>query len=65
MSNSFLCCLQVDVYETFFNPKLETYVLNVRVEYKIGKNRTKKEIKILHESVRAHAAHSFNLTLKL
>ncbi|XP_055318112.1 probable phenylalanine--tRNA ligase, mitochondrial [Sitodiplosis mosellana] len=55
----------VEVYDTFFNPKLDTYVINIRVEYKLGRKRTNKEVKSLHASARAHAANNFNLTLRL
>ncbi|XP_031626381.1 probable phenylalanine--tRNA ligase, mitochondrial isoform X1 [Contarinia nasturtii] len=56
---------KVDVYDTFYNSKLNTYVLNLKVEYQIGRHRTKDEINSIHNSARAHAAHNFNLTLKL
>lgn len=57
--------LQVEVYDTFFNPKQEAYVISLRVEYKLGQSRTRREVKGLHESARAHAAKNFNLTLRL
>lgn len=61
----FFCGLQVEVYDTFFSSKLDAYVINLRIEYKLSQNRTKREVKSLHESARAHAAHNFNLTLRV
>lgn len=56
---------QVQISETYFHPRLESYILSVKVEYRMGQKTTKREIKNIHESVRAHAAHNFNLTLRL
>lgn len=56
--------LQVKVFENYFHPDLATYVLNIAVVYKKGQQTTKRELKNIHNNVRAHAAHTFNLSLR-
>lgn len=56
---------KVAVVETFYHPKYETNIINVQVIYKRQKNRTKRDIRAIHQSVRARAAHNFNLILRL
>lgn len=61
----FISLFQVEVYDTYFHPKHETYIVNIKVTYNITKNRTKENIKNLHSSARAHAAHKFDIELRL
>lgn len=56
---------QVKVYDTFYHPSMEAHTLSVRVVYRLGQKKSKREIKNIHESVRAQAAHNFDLTLRL
>lgn len=56
---------KVAVVETFYHPKYETSIIHVQVIYKKQKNRTKRDILAIHRTVRARAAHNFNLTLRL
>lgn len=60
-----LLIFQVKICDRFFHPNLDTYLFSVKVVYKMSTKRTKQDVKNLHESVRAQAAHNFNLTLRL
>lgn len=61
---SFWLFLQVKLFETYFHPDLESYILNIAVVYKKGQQTSKCELKNIHDNVKAHAAHTFNLSLR-
>lgn len=55
---------QVKLFETYFHPDLQFNILNITVVYRKGKQTTLREIKNVHDNVKAHAAHNFNLTIR-
>lgn len=55
----------MEIYDSFLHPVTQQYALNIRIEYHSKKNITRKEINSLHNSIRAQAAHEFDLNIRL